>query len=387
MTRRPRILHVGKFYAPHKGGIETHLQLLCGELVKRADVQVVVANSGRGDTDERIAGVPVRRKSCWANVAAAPICPGMAAEIRESQADIVHLHLPNPAAILAYLASGHRGALVCSYHSDIVRQKLLGAAFEPFQRAALGKSAAIIAATPNYIQSSPTLRSFRGRCHVIPYGIPLDPFDRADPSRVRAIQRQYGPRLIVAVGRLVYYKGFQYLIRAMKEVDGKLLLVGTGPLKAELEAEVQANNLQDRVVFLGGVEDINPYYHAADLFVLPAVARSEAFGIVQIEAMACRKPVINTNLDSGVTYVSVDGVTGLTVPPAEPAPLAAAVNRLLADPELRARYGAAARVRVEELFTLEAMTGAMLRLYSQVCPAIAGAFQPTGQETVREFAR
>ena len=380
---RPRVLQVGKFYAPHKGGIETHLQLLCGELRKHTELQVVVASDTHRGTDEVIEGVRVKRASSWATVAAAPFCPGMVSAIRESRADIVHLHLPNPAAILAYLASGHKGVLICSYHSDIVRQKVLGKVFSPFLNSALSRSAAIISASPNYIESSDVLQSFRSQCHVIPYGIPTESFTDSDSPKVHAIRKQYGPNLIIAVGRLVYYKGFQYLIRAMEKVQGRLLLVGDGPLRAELEAEARACNVADKVVFLGKVDDVIPYYHAAELFVLPSVARSEAFGIVQLEAMACGKPVINTDLDSGVTYVSVDGLTGRTVPPEDAEALGSAITQLLSNPELRSRYGDAARSRVEQLFTLETMTKKMLDLYRHV----GADFVPEHQPVAQQFAR
>jgi rhamnosyl/mannosyltransferase len=361
-----RILHVGKFYSPHRGGIETHLQLLCGELHKHVDLRVVVASKDRSSHDEVIGGVSVKRSSTWASVSAAPVCPDMIREIRDSRADIVHLHLPNPAAVLAYLASGHKGILICSYHSDIVRQRVLGTAFEPILRRALLRSSAVITASPNYISSSPMLSSVRERCRVIPYGIPLEPFDSPDPAAVQEIRDRYGAPLIIAVGRLVYYKGFQYLVRAMKKARGKLLLVGDGPLRADLEREVRQHGLGDRVVFLGQVEDTIPYYHAAEFFVLPSIARSEAFGIVQLEAMACRKPVINTRLDSGVPFVSVDGITGLTVPPENSEALASAINTLIDNAELRAKYGSAGRKRVEELFTLDAMTAKTLRVYEEV---------------------
>lgn len=372
MTRdqQPRILHIGKFYAPHKGGMETHLQLLCGALRKDVDLRVVVAGAGTSIVDELIDGVPVHRVPTWASLAGAPLCPAMVGAIRRSNADIVHLHLPNPAAILAYLASGHQKTLVCSYHSDIVRQKMLGAAFQPVLMRALRRSAAIVASTPNYVESSAVLRTVKDRCRVIPYGIPAAGFDYADPEVVQAIKDRYGPNLIVAVGRLVYYKGFKYLIRAMHGVHGRLLLIGAGPLKADLEAQARA--VGDRVVFLDEVENVVPYYHAAELFVLPSVARSEAFGIVQLEAMACGKAVINTGLDSGVTFVSVDKVTGLTVPPEDSDALAAAITFLLENPELRARYGTAARDRVRRLFTVEAMANSMLQLYGDVC----GRFVP-----------
>lgn len=285
----------------------------------------------------------------------------------EEPADIVHLHLPNPSAVMAYLASGHRGVLICTYHSDTIRQKYLGQAFQPILMRALRRASAIVSASPHYIESSPVLRRVKEQCRVIPFGIPMEQFSRTDAAAVRAIQQRYGPNLIVTVGRLVYYKGFRYLIQAMKKAQGRLLLVGSGPLRAKLEKEAQALGLGDRVVFLGEVEDVVSYYQAAELFVLPSIERSEAFGIVQLEAMACGKPVINTHLNSGVNFVSLDRVTGLTVPPADPDALAAAINGLLDNPELRARYGAAARLRVQRLFTVETMGDSMLQLYADVC--------------------
>ena len=229
----------------------------------------------------------------------------------------------------------------------------------------LRRSAAIVASTPNYVESSAVLRTVKDRCRVIPYGIPAADFERVDPEAVQTIKDRYGPNIIVAVGRMVYYKGFKYLIRAMKNVRGRLLLVGAGPLKAELEAE--SRTVGDRVVFLEDVENVVPYLHAAEVFVLPSVARSEAFGIVQLEAMACGKPIVNTALDSGVTFVSVDKITGLTVPPEDSEALAAAITFLLEHPELRAKYGAAARDRVRRLFTVEAMAHSMLQLYGDLC--------------------
>lgn len=371
MNRSPRVLHVGKFYAPHRGGIETHLQFLCTELRKYADVRVLVASGERRGSEEIIDGVPVTRAATPFSLASAPLCPGMIRAIHEAQADIVHLHVPNPSAIMAYLASGHQGALVCTYHSDTVRQKILGPLFEPIMTQVLKRCDAIIVSSPNYIDSSPVVRRYKHLCHVIPFGIPVDEFERADHGAVREIRERYGPNMIMSVGRHVYYKGFQFLIEAMERVNGKLVLIGDGPLRGECENLIRTKKLEDKVFILGRVEDVVPFYHASQLFVLPSIARSEAFGIVQIEAMACGKPVVNTNLDSGVPFVSLDGVSGLTVPPGDTVALAAAINTLLGDDELRARYGAAARRRVDQLFTLEAMTNKMLDLYEQVCPRFA----------------
>jgi rhamnosyl/mannosyltransferase len=366
-ARRLKVLHVGKFYPPHMGGIETHLQALCGELRKRADVRVTVASDSRAGSRELLDGVDVTRVPTQFTLAAAPICAGMVANIRDSGADIVHIHLPNPMAVLAYLARKHRGHLIASYHSDTVRQKVLGAVFEPFLHAALRRSAAIVAASANYQHSSPVLARYQDRCHVIPYGIAVDQFQDFDSAVVARIRKQYGERLVLAVGRLVYYKGFEYLVRAMTQVNGNLLIVGDGPLRGKLQDLTTQLGLGEKVHFAGNVPgDLTPYYHAADLFALPSIARSEAFGIVQIEAMAAAKPVVNTQLDSGVPYVSLDQRTGLTVPPADPDALAAALNRLLDQPDLRWRLGQAARARAYQEFSLETMTSRMMALYEQV---------------------
>jgi len=350
------------------GGMETHLQALCENLHPVVKVQAVVANRSRQTTDDLVRGIRVMRAGTLFNLSAAPVCPEMVKLIRHSDADIVHLHLPNPMAVMAYLASGHRGKLVITYHSDVVRQRLLNKAFNPILKRALDRASAIIATSPNYLETSPVLTAYRDRCHVIPYGIPWQQFASCDQQAVKNIHAKYGERLILSVGRLVYYKGFEYLIRAMKEVRGRLLIIGDGPLRASLEQEAKARGVSDRVVFLGELqnEETIPYYHAADMFALASIARSEAFGIVQLEAMACGKPVVNTRLDSGVPFVSLDGITGLTVTPQNAGELATAINQLLNDSALRAIYGVAAKKRVQEEFALEVMTRRTLELYARV---------------------
>src|SRR2546422_5471896 len=166
-----RILHVGKFYPPRMGGIETHLHALCGELRKVSDVSILVASEDSSDKDEVVEDVPVLRAGTILNLASAPFCPTMTSRIRASEADLVHLHLPNPPAILAYLASGHPGPLILTYHSDTIRHKLLGALIQPLLHAALRRSSAIIVTSPNYLRTSPVLTRYRARGKVIPHGI------------------------------------------------------------------------------------------------------------------------------------------------------------------------------------------------------------------------
>ena len=367
-SRKLKVLQVGKFYPPHMGGIETHLRALCRELRKSTDLRVVVAADDRQGAEGMFDGVAVSRVPTWTTIASTPLCPGMIAKIRRCGADIVHIHLPNPTAVLAYLASGYRGRLVVTYHSDTVRQKILGPLFEPWLHAALRQASAIVTTSPQYRQTSPVLARYQDRCQVIPYGIGLSEFEGCDPSAAGELRRRYGERLVISVGRLVYYKGFEHLIRAMTKVNGKLLIVGDGPLGRELRELASNLGLFGKVIFAGEIQnqDVAPYYHAADVFALASVARSEAFGIVQIEAMAAGLPVVNTQLDSGVPFVSLHGETGLTVPPSDPDALAVAINRLLDDAELRQSFAAAARRRARSEFSLETMTARTLELYDCV---------------------
>lgn len=362
---RLRVLHVGKFYPPYRGGMESHLQTLARELAAEADVEVIVANEGRKTVREMDGPVPVTRIGTAAKVASATLNRGMAAAIRASKADVVHFHHPNPTAVLSYLASGRRGPLVVTYHSDIVRQRVLGALFTPLLHRFLGGAHAILASSPDYARSSPVLRKHAGRVRIVPFGIRVQEYESARAEAVAAIRAEYGPRLVAGAGRLVYYKGFHYLVRAFASIPGpaRLVILGDGPLRGELEALAAQLGIAERVSFPGSVPALAPWYHAAELFVLPAVARSEAFGLVQLEAMAAGTPVVNTRLESGVPFVSRHGETGLTVPPEDADALAAALRTLLDDDALRARLGRAARERVRREFSLERMVADTLAVY------------------------
>jgi rhamnosyl/mannosyltransferase len=362
------VLQVGKFYPPYAGGIETHLQQLCTHLQRFADIRVVVANMDRHSVTEEVSGIKVHRAGTPVYVGGAPVSPGMVTAIRCSPAHIVHIHWPNPAAVLAYLASGHTGQLVLTYHSDIVRQKVGASLFGPILNLVMARCAAVICTSPNYLETSPILRRFQKTCHVIPYGIETEKLAIRNDAMVEKLRRQYGQRIVLAVGRLVYYKGFEYLIQAMRFVDGRAVIVGDGPLREKLQRLSVGCGVADRVIFAGEKhgEDLAAYFHAADVFALPSIARSEAFGIVQLEAMACGKPVINTRLDSGVPAVSLDRITGVTVPPANSESLARAINNLLENGDLRSRYGKAGQMRVAQEFTVETMAQRTWQLYRRI---------------------
>jgi glycosyltransferase involved in cell wall biosynthesis len=363
-----KVLHVGKFYPPHPGGIESHLRTLCEELDKSIDVEVLVAGDRWRAERSAPGGVAVTRLGTPLELLGTPIVPGLASAMRRARPDLVHLHFPNPMAALATLLSRLDAPVVVSWHSDVVRQRRSAAAFAPLLSLLLRRCAAIVVSSPAYIAGSATLSARRGLCHVIPYGIRADAFEHPDPARVAELRRRFGERIVLGVGRLIYYKGFEYLVRAMAEVRGTLLLAGEGPLRGALEAEGRQLGIAERVILMGRVSDaeLRACYHACDAFALPSVARSEAFGIVQLEAMACGRPVVNTRLDSAVPHVSVDGLTGLTVPPADPRALGAALRALLDDPARRAAMGEAARRRVREEFSAEVMARRTLELYREI---------------------
>lgn len=383
-TRRMRVLQIGKFYPPYRGGIETHLQLLSERLAEQVDVEVAVSSEDSGTSAETVNGIRVTRVGTWCRPAGAPVSPALWRTIRTTDADIVHLHLPNPPAVLAYLASRCKARLVLTYHSDIVRQRMLGKLVNPLREMAMRRAAAVIATSPHSLNNSPLLVKYRDRAVVIPFGVPLEGYDECALSAIADVRRRFGQRIVLAVGRLIYYKGFSYLVQAMQDLDAALVLIGDGPLRAELENLAHSLGVEHKVHFLGLVDDIVPYYRAADVFALPSVARSEAFGIVQLEAMACRTPVVNTWLDSGVPYVSLDGLTGFTVPPADPQALAEALSRLLDDETLRRQFGAAGRQRVERIFSVDAMVDRTLRVYKSVTAegsVAAGVSRPAGTAT------
>jgi rhamnosyl/mannosyltransferase len=367
-----RVLQVGKFFYPYMGGIENHLYVLARELLHAVDMQIVVSNTSRRTVRETVDGVPVTRCGSLATVASTPISPGMAFELSRRSYDVLHLHLPNPMGAASYLASwkprGHR--LVVTYHSDIVRQRRLNALYGPLVERVLDGADVVIATSQNCLDLSPVLAPFKAKCRVVPYGIELAQYERTPALDAEALElrRRHGGRpVLLAVGRLIYYKGFEYAIRALPLLpEADLVIIGDGPLRGELEALARELGVAERVTFLGDVHNqrIAPHFLAADVYVLPSMAVSEAFGIVQIEAMAAGLPVVNTALASGVPFVSRDGESGFTVEPANVEALAGALRRLLDDPALRQRFGAAGKARAHREFTKEVLARRLLEAYA-----------------------
>ncbi len=369
-SRRLKVVHVGKYYWPVHGGIENHCYHLCTRLARRVDLTVVVSHTEPRTLEETIDGVRVIRVPRYGQVASTPISPGLWRRLRELEADIVHVHVPNPMAEAAYLLARPTGRLVVKYHSDIIKQKFLFRFYRPVNEMFLSRAAAIIATAPQNVAYSPVLCRFKDRTRVIPLGV--EPGDFAlTPERERKVaelRARFGPRVIFFIGRHVYYKGIEHLIRAMTEVDGHCVLGSDGPLTESLRALARDLGVERKVTFVGRIsdDDLPCYYHACDVFCLPSVARSEAFGLVQLEAMACGKPVVSTKLTTGVVFANLDGVSGLTVEPANAKELAGALSMLLDDDALRKRLGTQALERVKQEFTHDLNAQRVLQLYAEL---------------------
>jgi rhamnosyl/mannosyltransferase len=368
MTPSIRVLHVYKDYYPVVGGIENHLRLLAESQAARGlDVTVLVTSRTGRTKRESLNGVRVIKAARLATVASAPISPMLFLWMARLRPDIVHLQFPYPLGEVANLWLGRATRTVISYQSDIVRQQGLLRLYRPFLWRVLRQADCLIASTPNYVETSAYLSRFRDKVEIVPLGIQPGRFLGESPA-ASAIRRTYGAPLLLFVGRLRYYKGLDVLIRAMPRVSARLVVVGTGPMESAWRQLAWEVGVGDRVIFVGDVsdEELPGYYQACDVFVLPASERSEAYGLVQLEAMASGRPVICTELGTGTSYINRDGVTGLVVPARDAEALAAACNRLLNDDEARRDMGARGRERVLAEFTVDTMVERVVSLYHRL---------------------
>ncbi|MBX3748379.1 MAG: glycosyltransferase [Verrucomicrobiae bacterium] len=366
-----KVLVLGKYYPPHHGGIETLTKTSCEGYARCGDdVSCVVANDAGRTVREVLNGVRVRRCAAWGTVFSLPVSPGYLASGRQ-EGDVVQMHFPNPLADLALWLGRRAAPWVVTYHSDVVRQASVQRGYRPLMDWMLGRAARIVVATPPQREASPVLRRYRDKCEVIPFGLDLERFARqgAEPAGMaEALAEAAGRPVLLNIGRLVEYKGQRYLIEALRGLDAVGWLVGSGPLRGELEEQARGLGVRDRVRFWGEVDDeaLPALLRACDVFVLPSITPNEAFGLVQVEAMACGKPVVSCRLESGVPYVNRDGETGWVVAPADAEALASALETLCADRALRARFGEAGRLRARDEFALEKMVSRYRDLFARV---------------------
>ncbi len=371
-----RILELGKFYPPERGGIETLLRLWCEGFVAAGDeVDCVVANRSARTERSRVNGVRIHRLASLGMAMSTSICPSYPTAAFQYPADLIHSHFPNPLADIACVMAPADVPVVITWHSDIVRQKSILRFYQPLQRALLNRANQIVVATPNHLAYSDWLLEFKHKVVVIPFGLDLRRFEppQVDLQKVAELRESAaGRRVLLNVGRLVGYKGQRYAIDALRALpDAVLWLVGAGPLEAELHRYAAAQGVAKRVVFWGDVPDpeLPCFFQACDVFVFPSITPNEAFGLVQVEAMACGKPVIATNLKSGVPWVCHDGVTGRVIPPESGESLALALEPLLGDESLRRAMGEAGRARAYAEFSAPVMIQRYRSLFTKLIEA------------------
>jgi rhamnosyl/mannosyltransferase len=352
-----KILHIGKYYEPYLGGIENFTYNLYHKLKNDVEIVVLCYNTKHKTEIIHDKGIKVVKVATFGKARSQPLAFGLTKWIEKlgKDADIIHLHFPNPLAEIAVLRARINKRIIVTYHADIVKQKILSKIYSPFMNKILDKSELIIATSPDYAKSSKVLQKYSKKVKIIPLGINFD--TTLNKKEVLLIKKKYG-KFVLFVGRLIYYKGIEYLIEAFKDINAKLVVIGTGPLEYSLKKRASNN-----IIFLGRVKNIKDYYSAEEFFVFPSSERTEAFGVVLLEAMSFGKPVICTSLGTGTTFVNIHGKTGLVVKPKDSTALQQAINKLLSSTSLTKRFGEEGRKRVQKYFIIKKIAKEYLKVY------------------------
>jgi rhamnosyl/mannosyltransferase len=366
-----RVLHFYKTYYPDSvGGIEQVIRQLCvgtgrlgvtNTVLSLSREQNLVPIDFEGHTVYR---VPLDFELA-SNACSVASLGALARLARE--ADVVHYHFPWPFMDLAHFLARVKKPTVVSYHSDIVRQKKLLRLYQPLKQRFLRSVDAIVAASPDYMESSPVLWRYRDKTRVITYGLDQSTYPQPDPARLARWRERFGPKFFLFVGVLRYYKGLHVLLEAAAGTDYPVVIVGAGPEEARLKAQALSLGLNN-VHFVGAVgeEDKVALLTLCYALAFPSHLRSEAFGISLLEGAMYGKPMISCDIGSGTTYINIDGQTGLVTPPADAPALRAAMRTLWDNPEMAREMGTRAAQRFQKVFTSEQMAESYAALYREV---------------------
>ncbi|XPV77115.1 MAG: glycosyltransferase [Desulfovibrio sp.] len=336
-----KVLHIGKYFPPVPGGIENFLSdLVTAQRGLGIDSRVLCHQYNGEALSNPLDAVPVRRVRTYGVFCYVPLSPSfpviLREEIRSFAPDVIHVHMPNVSGFL--LPGNYKGKVVVHWHSDVVfpKEKFIHTQlyrfYSFFERRLLDRADTIIGTSPPYLEASKVLKPYRSKAALVPLGLQNSRITAVSVSTKERVRRKYlseaeralGGKMLITVGRLAHYKGLRYLIDAMKGTASHLVIVGDGELRKELEERVRSKRLDKKVTFTGYVDDkaMNELLSAADLCCLPSTDRSEAFGLIQLEAMSLKVPCLSTSIaGSGTGWVNKDGMTGVVVPPADTAKL------------------------------------------------------------------
>lgn len=365
-----KILQIGKFY-PIEGGVDKVMLDLTNGLSERGiQCDMLCAANGspqviRLNEHGRIVATKTAFK-----LAATYFSFSMISFMREHvhEYDVVHIHHPDPMACFALFFSGYQGKVVLHWHSDILKQKVLLQFYKPFQQWLIKRADRVVGTTPVYVAKSGALADVQDKVDYIPIGVADVSLDKSDPEAIR--KRYPGKKIVYSLGRLVGYKGYEYLVESAKYLpeDYVVLIGGRGPLMKELQNRIENLGLREKVHLLGYIkeEEFAGYYQACDVFCLSSIWKTEAFAIVQVEAMSCGKPVVATEIpESGVSWVNRHGYSGLNVPIMNAKAIADAVLQVT-DEKACQEYSIKARRHYEENFTYSKMIDRCVKLYSEL---------------------
>lgn len=369
------IAHFGKYYLPDNGGIESvTVSLARGAVAAGHVVSVVCFEKTPAKSLEVIDGVKVIRAPLAVFVASQPL--GFQYFLRcllvAKKANVVHLHFPNMLGALCALLIGKNTHLLVHWHSDVINKGFLGRILRPLESALLRRADSIVATSQVYADASGTLLSFRSKITVVPIGIPDAKHESTNMALPPSLEaRVSDKKIILAVGRLVPYKGFSVLIEAAKllSFESIAVIVGEGPMLQNLQQAIDIAGVNGRVVLVGRLSNaaLHALFKRATLFCLPSTYRAEAFGVVLLEAMSYGLPIVATNIPgSGVPWVNQHGISGLNVPVGDSKALAEACNQILCSEELHNQLSYGARQRFLSEFTEDVSIKRMMAVYERL---------------------
>lgn len=366
-----KVLHFFKTYLPDTfGGIEQVInQIARGTASLGVTPEILALTPDKDDKTIMVDGHVVHRSHSNFEIASTPFSMAAFFKFRKliKEADIVHYHFPYPVADVFHLASRVNKPSLVSYHSDIIKQKKLLKLYKPLRNYFLTDVDHIVAASPNYLQSSEVLSKFREKVSVIPYGLDKTTYPKVSDDKIAFWRKRFGSRFFLFVGVLRYYKGLHILIDAARNSNYPIVIVGTGPLEQKLKEQVNKLNATN-IHFVGLLDDIDKsaLLELCYGIVFPSHLRSEAFGISLLEGAMYGKPLISCEIGTGTTYINVNQETGIVVPPSDSTAFRQAMDYLWNNPEKAIEMGERAEARYWKLFTAEQMAKSYLRLYRKL---------------------